>query len=511
VSHDIESIISHIEEGKERRNAYGSFYGYLYQFELTLSHILLEGTEADLFDGSTNSQHYSASFQIETIEDYTKMYNLAGKNYLRVAQIKHHTTNCHSSKYREAILYLYYSYLRFRQLRDDADYQAAVFYCSPNEINDSALTILLAAFNENDRKAEHDVTTKRKAEVEGTSVPKETTLKIYRDILELGLDSEENRRSFSEVSRLIKVDNRDQTITGIKANIEFLVPHATLSSDVLLSVATYKIMQDGGARVKITKNEMITYLSSATTLTEKAAYIKLIHQNLYFLIKERLLKSILWQAGETDIYEKYCQIADCIYVFIISKFEDERNYRSFLRTVVPISANFEFHDNYFRCYEEFLKSNEFIFSFVFRLSKIAFMYWTTLGEKPNFDEWFEVNESKWLFKYPHEERADGIIVGKLSSDIEFDVALAEISYRYSDDENKPQVWYFMSSNNERCYGYDDLIAYQFDFCKIPQEFSALDVKNTYFFIECMDCICEKRCDQIEDVGNIFLKECCREA
>ena len=496
----LETITHLNDDTQERRNAYNSIDGYFYQFELTLYHILIDCTLEEPFDGTYLTGPLGET-KIELIEDYVKFIDLHGSKLIRFGQIKHHNGYSAPYNYREPILFLYYNYLKFTQLNNGINYKARIFYYSSNNITTSILTLLHDAMEENEAKIN-----------DGKS-----PLPIYQKIITLALDTQSVRQSFSQTMLFTKTCSRNDLRDKIKNKIRNLIPKSRLSDELLISAGVAKIIESGRNSELITQQTIIDFLTNDSDLISMNVYIELINGLIKYLtnrflsaIEDSLKTSGLPPSEKDEVFKKYLVISESIYAFIIINIKNPGNYESFLLTISPQAGEFTFGGNYQRCYELFLAGTESIFSFIVKLAKIAYYHWFRFNEQPNIPEWFEINNSRWLFRHPHEERDNGIIIGSLNNGLEFNASLGEIASRYLDNTSPPNVWYYMKQPGEQCFNNNNPLSYKLDILKVNPEFSPTQVNNDYFYLECMTCLEDDKCEKTDRLNNIFAQRCFNE-
>ncbi len=227
-------IVEQIHDLNKNRDAFHSIKGYFYQFELTLLHILDDGTGEDAF-GDADCQ---SSYMIERIEDYVKYFDKDEKSFIRVAQIKHHSNKEGPSTYYDAVLFLYYNYLNFlEQNLPDTEYVARIFHYDLSEEKGNIKPILDSAWTSYERKKkkkeEDDEEKERKT---GKPVPRREDVldKIYKT----GLDSEDNREAFSTIAKFIKTKRHEDVTESLKSKLKERYQHlSAFNSDEFLYVA----------------------------------------------------------------------------------------------------------------------------------------------------------------------------------------------------------------------------------------------------------------------------------
>ncbi|PGP39435.1 hypothetical protein [Bacillus cereus] len=500
----MEHILNYLDAGQELRNAYSSIDGYFYQFDLTLLHLLQDATEKDLFDGKRTVQ---ATFKIEKIEDYVKYYELGGKSHIRLAQIKHHNKHAGGSEYREAILYLYRHFLKYKSLKsNEIVFKAKIFHYDMSPENKEPLKILNEAI----------------AKEEVKKGGKEKQSATYLEVSKLEVDISE-RAEFAQHCGFKKCDSLKDTTLKVK---EILVNEYSsykeeyAEADVIYAVAINKIIEAGRQGESLSIKVLENYLQRSDTKVSREYYEKSVIRIVFEateLHKERI-EGLLNRRSFTpqkvvpkkvDVQE-YCNIISSIQDFLCEKLKEPGIRRSFLNTIVPEKVS-DYISNTKQEYDEYLKHSGSIKEVISKLSKIMYYYKKLLNEDAKLDEWFKIDDSVWLFTYPMEQRANGAIMGDLSSSTDTDTILGEISERLLQAKIKPSVWY-LGIGHAANLGIvsSQPYPYKLDIMNVDEEMTPCEPGSDYFHIQCLQCLAAYNPFVIEGVPNIFTHKCIRE-
>lgn len=294
----LEDVIGDIHKDNQDRDAFNSIIGYFYQFELTLLHILTEGTEEDPFGEELTPSIY----KVETIEDYVKYFDSEDQSYIRVAQIKHHSKGVTDSKYYDAVLWLYLNYLKFLQLKvgKETSYKAIIFQHDPNGEKDIQ-TVLEAAFvsYENKRKKELE-----KIKKEGSGkIPKHN---VCDKISETGIDTAQNRDAFFKIASFKATKSHKEISDELKSKLFSLFGALKdgYTSEFLYGAAITKLIEDGQKGLELTFESLNTYFHGTPHEMENLYNQKII--DFIFSIIDSNISDIEWDMGFDDtVTESY--------------------------------------------------------------------------------------------------------------------------------------------------------------------------------------------------------------
>lgn len=474
----VEDIINYLNKGQELRNAYSSIDGYFYQFDLTLLHLLQDASKDDLFDGERT---VNATFKIEEVEDYVKYYELDGKSHIRLAQIKHHNKTAGGSEYREAVLYLYRHFLKYRKLgNDEIIFKAKIFHYDMSPENKDTLKILNEAIEKEEGK-------KKKSS-------------IYLEVSELELDISK-REEFARHCDFKKCDSLKDTTLKVK---EMLVDKFSsykkkyANPDDIYAIAINKVIETGRQGESLSIEIFKNYLRRNDIKVVKEYYEKSTIRVVFDAAEQQKEDIRSFSRGslfnpskvtynEVDL-QKYFDVISRIQYFLCEKLKDSKVRVAFLNTIVPGKIS-DYLSSTEEEYKEYLKHWSAIRQMINKLSKIMYYYEKFLNKNANLDEWFKIDDSIWLFTYPFEERDNGIIMGDLSQSMIAFTDLGEISERLLQVKIKPNVWYLGVGHAEELGIVSSRqYPYKLDIMNVEEEMTPCEPDVDYFYIQCLQCL-----------------------
>lgn len=488
-------LFKEIEGEKDQRNAYGSIEGYLFQFELLLYHILVDGTNEDPFGDTNRSINWE--YRVEEIEDYCRVYKNETDIMLQVGQIKYHSGYAGDSAYYEAVLWLYLSYLKVIKSGIVTQYKSRIFHYDTSSQKGNIIDVLNNAI----LKATDDISKEKKSKLANVLEKINNLPKDFND-------SEERRLSFSENSCFYKVQmDREKLIDSIKKLISKMFS-AHLPEETIYSGLIIKLIKDGKNKVAITLNDLKTYLSS-DQFTHGKVYIDLITEEIYYFCVIKLADIVYDSTMDEKISSIYEDIGKKIFGYLSVKFAYAELRRSFLQTAIYDMQLNEYVSGSAQEWEIFLKCEKQIQDFIIKLANIIYSYETIQRIQPNLDEWFTIEDGVWLFKCPWEERGNGIIIPDCIGANYF-TYLSYISKRYEHADIKPNVWYFSKEESGQAilsYG-REAYEYRIDITRPNAEKLALDkVDSNFFYLECLHCLKKDCFDDCGDSKKVFEKGC----
>lgn len=474
------------------RNAYSSIDGYFYQFELTLLHILIDQTPDDPFKDAFG---VTSHFKIEHVEDYSKYFSNGGIEYARLAQIKHHNKYAGNSEYLEALLWLYYSFL---ELENSASHLKTMFYVFHHDKSPvkNVSIVLKEAFEKNEN--EPDI---------NKQYP------VYRRIIALGSDSPTMRSKFITQANFIKTPSLTDVTQSNKQKLYTLFGSEQYNPDFLYAAALSKIITEGRSGAILSFEEIENYFRSNPII--KPEYYE-------WKIKQligRALDEYLFQMSEPNPLFPGIKIADDIilaYESVAAKILDffERHFKDPQKRTVFISficdsTNVNPMTNLNIEYEEFSKNFIHIRAFIFKLAKIVYAYEKNTGLICDLDKWFEFTDTCWLFKHPHEQRKQGVILADPQQSMNALKTIGMLRTRLSTIENEeqiPNVWYWGNIGELRA---SHMIPYKLNITKVPVEEWSLNTcePDSYFTVQCLNCLNVSEAGLIDHVPNIFKVNC----
>lgn len=487
---EIADIIRELDNDNRERDAYHSINGYFYQFELTLLHILIEGTDDDAF----GEKHLNATYELETIEDYAKYIEVSGQRFIRVAQIKHYTTEATNSKYYDAVLWLYYNFLKFIGRNPvKTDYLAFIFHYdrSPEKEDDIVLKILDEAIVSNKKKENDD---KR-------STP-------YKKIVLTTNHSQTNKELFAKSAKFKKCDSFDDVTHKLKIKLKERYSGAGKPFELewLYAAAVSKLIHDGKQKKKITLAKLDEYIGQdRPEFLIQDFYKEMIIDKVFYLIDN--LKASLsrrqFKPVSEDVVNVYEHIYETIKLFLKEKFQEELFRTSFLNSVATKKFARNYKPNSLEEYQVFLECIDLIAQFVSKLAKVMYFYEKSSHQVSDLNAWFILNGEAWLFKFPYEERGNGVIMGDSPGD-PF-TTLEEILSRFGKMKEKPDVMYLsriegVNASHSIRYVHDimDIVDENFIFC---------DPSEEHFHIQCLQCLSLYNYENIDKIEQIFKDGC----
>lgn len=496
----LEDVIGVIHKDNQDRDAFNSIVGYFYQFELTLLHILTEATEKDAF----GEELTPAIYKVETIEDYVKYFDSEDRSYIRVAQIKHHSKGVTDAKYYDAVLWLYLNYLKFLQLKVDKEtsYKATIFQYDPNGEKD-VKTVLEAAFKsyENKRKKELE-----KIKKEGSDrTPKHN---VWDKIYETKLDTTQNRDNFFKIASFKATNSHKEISDELKTELFSLFGALNngYTPEFLYGAAITKLIEDGQQGLELTFESINTYFHGVPHQMDDLYTQKII--DFIFSIVDSNLSDIEVEMGFDDsVTESYRIIYnDIIKPFLKEKLNDNELRYSFLKSIVPKEIK-KFTHNGSEEFMEFLTCSSPIANFLSKLAKILYFHKVEKNESGSLEDWFEINDKAWLFKYPAETRGIGVITGDIYGE-SFYACLRHFLPRLKLKDVRPDVWYM--GHNDDDFNASKNLNYEIDIT-LPREdrkrLTFCEVEDDHFHVQCMDCLSRNKFEKITNVSNIFTDGC----
>lgn len=504
---NVRETVEQIHDLNKNRDAFHSINGYFYQFELTLLHILEDGSRDDAFE----DVDCQSSYMIERIEDYVKYFEKGEGSFIRVAQIKHHTNREGQSTYFDAVLFLYYNYLNFLERNiSNTEYVARIFHYDESEDKGNIKPILDAAFKSYEkRKVKQKAADEEKERKTGKPTQRKDDIldKIYKT----GLDSEVNKEAFATIAKFIKTKSHVEVTESLKAKLkeryQFL---STRNSDEFLyAAAVSKLIKEGKQGKEISLKDLDVYFNGQLELLENFYVLKIIDY-IKGIIDSNIIDVELNPWGR-NVYEQYKQIYKDIAHFIEEKFKVNEYRRSFLLSTSPKEIRV-FEANTLNEYIAFTEANVAISELLSKLSKIIFHHLSSGEETFDLEDWFRINEQGWLFKYPGEQRGIGVITGNFSSDVYS--SLRHILPRLRNEKLRPDVWYV--KYDDEFFNSSQSMKYDHDYSDVPLEGQEelhpyfCDPAEDHFHMQCLSCLSLGNYSNYSKVTEIFIHGCHRE-
>ncbi|MCZ2258075.1 hypothetical protein [Sporosarcina sp. G11-34] len=496
--------VEQIHDLNKNRDAYHSINGYFYQFELTLLHILEDGSRNDAFE----DVDCQSSYMIERIEDYVKYFDTDEKSFIRVAQIKHHSNQTSPSKYYDAVLFLYYNYLNFLESDlPNTEYIARLFHYDLSADKGNIKPILDSAFDSQEKKKK-----KKKEDDEEKESKTGKPIKRNDDILDkihkTALDSEESRVAFATISKFVKTKSYEDVSESLKTKLKQRYQHLTPynSEEFLYAASISKLIKEGERGNEVSLRSLDIYFNGEAEQIENFYALK-ITDYVMGLIDSNIIDVEKNPLGR-GVYEQYEDIYIDIADFIKEKFETNEYRKSFLLSTSPKEIK-KFEANTSDEYIAFTEASDAILQLLSKLSKIIFHYLDSGGEAIDLDEWFEINDQGWLFKYPGEQRGIGVITGDFSSDV-FS-SLRHILPRLKNEKLRPDVWYVKYDDD--LFNASKIMKYEHDYSDVPIEGEEelhpyfCDPTEDHFHMQCLRCLSLGRYSEYPKIHEIFIHGC----
>ncbi|MDF9841761.1 MULTISPECIES: hypothetical protein [unclassified Paenibacillus] len=487
------NLLTELNQSIKNRNAYASIDGYFYQFELTLLHILLDQSSEDPF--GDQFQGVTSHYKIEQIEDYTKVFENSGVNYIRLAQVKHHNKYAGNAEYLEALLWLYYSFLRFENKDPNLKTKYYIFHHDKSPLKNTEI-VLKEAFEKNEKETDP-----------------EKQHSVYHRILELNTDSPQMRTKFIGQAKFVKTQSLLDVTTEIKSRLFSAYGSAQYNPDFLYAAALSKIINDGRAGNPTGLQQLSNFFSVNPIIDPKFYLLKilqLIDRSLDEYIDQMSEPNPLFPDTFVDpiVINDYKQIAKKIHDFFEKHFDDPRKRTSFLLSISDF-RNLAQTTTLNAEYEEFCKHFIHIRAFVFKLAKILYAYEKNAGSIANLDDWFDFTENCWLFKHPHEQRKQGVILADPQQSLDAIKTIGMLRTRLStveDEDHIPNVWYWGNIAQLRA---SYMIPYKLNITKVPVQQWALSTcePDFYFTVQCLNCLNLGDASSVDHVANIFKANC----
>ncbi|MGG1629822.1 hypothetical protein [Rossellomorea sp. NRS-1567] len=478
---NLEQTINELQDINANRDAFSSISGYFFQFELTLLHILYDGSENDPF----GDNECAATFKVETIEDYVKYYKKDDKGHIRLAQMKHHVSMTSNSKYYSAVLSLYYTYLKFIEKNvTNIELKATIFLYDMSPVKD-IYTVLNSAIKSQDQGLQS----------------------IISKILDTGIDNEENRLRFSQITRFEKTESHASISQLLKQELSnrYQSLHPSHTPERLYASAVSKLIQDSGNGLELSIESLNSLFLNEVEVMKDFYQLKII-DFVKGIIDSCINEVEVNFRYADDIKTTYSRIyGDTIAPFIERKFNQPEFRISFLQTVTPKDLSQVIELNSLSEYETFLKASDAIKQTLSNLAKIIFNHLSD-GEESCLEEWFEITEKGWLFNYPSEERGKGVLIGNFYGDI-----FSSMYYmlpRLRDRDLRPDVWYVKHDDEE--INASDLLNYELDITAPSEELHRhifAQPFEDHYHIQCLGCLTLSNLSNCNKVNNIFLDQC----
>lgn len=502
-------IHENLNRGDEQRSADASITGYLYQFELTLLHCL--SIDADPF-GDAITEDIIVEYQVESVEDYSKFFEHDGKKHIRVAQIKHHTNKTNPSDYSEAVVFLYYDFLKYRQQNlKDTTFKCKIFYhdqSADRETKKKEVSEIIKRQLVNMRKLEAAATAKK-----GDEKEKELT-KYTRYILEH--DNERILQKFLEVADFSFSDSRANTIESIKSKLLDRYSHLNIyggtsyKKDFLYAASLNKLICDFLERTSkmefkpFSLQELDGYFNGL--VGSPWDIMPLISGKLFELSTSNLEFVIDYpnhvQEVPKDLQSDYEEIYSMICGFIIEKFKVEQNRKAFFNSLVP--DDISYNSGGVEEWEFFLTHTQQISQFIVKLGKMLYYYLKKNKHNVvNLDEWFSIRDNLWYFNFPLDVRKSALLIADLPTVGLHETHVGKLKEKFA--EANVRIWYMcevLYQANKRKHQYQQSI-------DLPNKdpFDIDNINRNNFDIECLLCLEMNSYHKLDCCEKVFQEGC----
>ncbi len=514
-------ILFELDKGEEKRKADYTIWGYLYQFDLMLYDMLNQNTTEDMF--GDNMVDVDAEYEVEMVEDYAKSFIFDTKQYFRIAQIKYHSQS-DEFKDKEAILLLYYAYLKYKSLNtNNSDFKCALFYYNKNEEVWSSERIReflknsIEDFMATNTAIEESATTQQSTPKRKTKKGNSLNARVKKII---GQSSNQDRiNEFVDgVSKVKWTNERQALIELIKEKLIQKYPndfnnYLTNKGDILYSlyidyiINSWQKKKRRKERVKIRLSDIEIRVMQLINYEEETFYQSIINNirdttlQILNLIEENL--ESLGEIEAKQVVKKYELIAFVINENIKKYFSNKRYRFSFLNTITQDDfCEYSIYETYKveKEYELFLINEKQILNFINRAMKFIYYYRDkNPGYKINFDDWFSITNEFWLFRNPDDKRNIILFPKPYSYPLS---AHNRNLLRINKSNIRPEIWYFGKVKSKGIYDLEVLK---------PDESKQVIIDkpnvNKCYRIDCMNCLVEDEPDNFDKIESIFKEGC----
>ena len=336
---------------------------------------------------------------------------------------------------------------------------------------------------------------------------------VYHRILEIGTDSPQMRSEFITKAKFVKTQSLPDVTAAIKQRLYTLYGSSQYNPDFLYAAVLSKMINDGRDGNPIGAQEINNYFTVNPIINPNFYFLKimqLIDQALDEYLEQMtepnpLLPEIVVDSNVINDYEL---IAEKIHNFFEKHLNESKKRKSFISSISD-SRSLNQNTTLNADYEELSKNFIHIRAFVYKLSKIIYAYEKNTGFINDLDEWFEFTENCWLFKHPHEQRKQGIILADPQQSLDPIKTIGMLRTRLSSIENEdqiPNVWYWGNIAQLRA---SHMIPYKLNITKVTVDEWALNTcePDYYFTVQCLNCLNVGDASAIDHVENIFKANC----
>lgn len=521
----VEDRLRIIDKLEFRRKADYTIWGYLYQFDLALYDLLCQFEGEDLF--LYEEMILNPTYEIETVEDYTKYcFNENTENYY-LSQVKYSATES-TFNHWDVLATLYYNYLFLnKDCNGNINIKTSIFFHSTKEVKISKSdikTLGKIAIEKKIKEFEEKMGAIEEVAYEdissyinklGNSEERSNFIfnKYHNDEnLEEFLDKHIVIRWFPEKLELRK-KIKEKFMSIFNNNFK---EFGEEQSSILYSLGINFIINKWQSKnkrldkVSFSIDDIKSYIKSIE-LSQEGVYwnmieiyikerIDIVISRIYFYLenKYKIDKSL-----NINIYKKkFGGFAQDIYEFFIKKLAICDNRYVFLNT---LEFNFEYTKEEYKKlspikeYSEFIKSKMTMEVFIQRLINIMnYNSEKNLTEDNKLDDIVSFDKDLLQIKLSYDSR-QAVLFPKSYVDVLFDYC--SIIDKIKKSNLKPKVWFFDSGINKQG-------KYDYKVNKIGSDsIKVTDTEDNNYYIECMRCLCENNYLNIDDTHWIFCKRC----
>lgn len=515
-----EECLRDFDKLEEKRKADYSIWGYLYQFDLAFYDMLCQYQTKDLFDKFNDIKN--PTYEIETIEDYSKYYSCNGVNYLNLAQVKYSSV-ADDFTYWDVLIGLYYNYLYIKHNCDeDINISCSVFFSTPNKVDIKKEDIITTALKVMDEylkeieKKEIDILNVEIESLGSFEKRKEYLIKKYYNkedysefiknnlIIKWFYDKENIKKHikiklveiFGEKFQSLDMSQNQDILysLGINYLINTWQDKKKRSEIKLLNIDELKDYYDliDSKRDDLFNNMIIDYIRG--TIDEELQHIK----------RRLLLKG--YSDGEVDneIKISFVKNADNLYKYFIELFKNKENRYKLLNTIAlkTIISKEEYLSLDIMNELKILSESQTYFkSYIQRLLNIMYYNDKNGFQCDNELQRLLCSENDMILINLSNEKRNAILFPKAHQDV---LDSHEIIFkRMMNTKVRPSVWYFDNDEDLSNKG-----IYEFKINRIiDNDVNISRPYNSIYYIECMKCLKENDFLNICDINCIFQERC----
>ncbi|ABS34729.1 hypothetical protein FDG46_05000 [Clostridium botulinum] len=518
---NFENCLRELDKLEEKRKADYSIWGYLYQFDLAFYDMLCQYQGKDLFDKCNEIKN--PTYELETIEDYSKYYKNNDKNYLNLAQVKY-SSGANEFTHWDVLLGLYYNYLYIKNnCNEDIIVNCSVFFSTPtridvskDDVTNNGVTII---------KEHLKILDKIIIDISDGVINKLGNFDKRIDYVYKKYHTEKHLKDFINNHLIIKwfEDKKD-----IKANIKkklieifgdkFTTVDTEIKGDILYSLGINYVISEWQNKKKrkdiriINIDSIVNYYNTVTIQEDETFY----NLNLNYIrtaideelqhIKRTLIKRKKYSNEDADIEieKSFAKNADKLYEYLSSIFNNKENRYKLLNTIMltPIITKDEyFLLNRVQEFNILTKSQLYFKSFIQRLFNI--MYFNDKNGLINdnkLNNLLNLENDMVMVRLSSEKRKTILLPKAYQDTLDSYEVMFE---RIMKTELRPSVWYFDNDEDLPNQG-----KYAFKINKMDT--NDINISRPYsnnYYIECMKCLKENDFLNICDINCIFDERC----